>query len=778
MPFGLSNAPSTFQALMNHIFRDLLRKFVLVFFDDILVYSNDLDAHLLHLTQVFDVLHTHGLKIKLSKCSFAQTQVAYLGHIISAQGVAMDPSKIQCIVDWPKPQTVKALRGFLGMAGYYRKFIRHFGLIAKPLSDMLKAHNFIWTSDADIAFVKLKQAMTSAPVLALPNFNEEFFVETDASGSGIGAVLSQQRHPVAFLSKNLSPRNQALSVYDKEMLAVLHAVNKWRPYLLGNSFTILTDHQTLKHMLDQRITTPSQHQWLSKLLGYNYKVQYRAGSLNTVPDTLSRQLEFCSIQNISTPIFDCLSAIDQACTTDTEASSIISSLKQGHPTKKHFSLQNNRLFYKNRIFLPQSSDWRSKVLTEFHSSLQAGHSGYLRTHLRLSRSFAWPRMRKEVKRFVSECDQCQRQNYEAIHPPGLLNPLPILENTWFDISMDFVDGLPLSNGKSSIMVVVDRLSKYGHFLAISHPYTAAGIAEIFTKEIFRLHGMPRSIVSDRDRIFISKFWESFFSLQGTKLCRSSAYHPQSDGQTEVVNRSLEHYLRCFVADKPSQWSELIHWAEWWYNTTFHSAIKMTPFQAVYGNPPPSIPMYLPGTTAVHAVDVALQDRNELLTLLKSHLTIAQNRMKQQSDQTRTEREFSVGDWVYLKLHPYRQQSLVKRPAHKLSPRYYGPFQISARIGAVAYKLVLPPHSKIHPVFHVSLLKKKIGDQLSVTTTLPPITEDGSFGWVPSKVLDMAVIRKGNRSITKWLVQWTGLPAEDATWEEAQTLINQFPHLRA
>ena len=166
------------------------------------------------------------------------------------------------------------------------------------------------------------------------------------------------------------------------------------------------------------------------------------------------------------------------------------------------------------------------MLTEFHSSLQAGHSGYLRTYLRLSRSFAWPRMRKEVKRFVAECDQCQRQNYEAIHPPGLLNPLPIPENTWFDISMDFVDGLPLSNGKSSIMVVVDRLSKYGHFLAISHPYTAAGIAEIFTKEIFRLHGMPRSIVSDQDHIFISKFWESFFSLQGTKLCPARRTTPK------------------------------------------------------------------------------------------------------------------------------------------------------------------------------------------------------------------------------------------------------------
>lgn len=257
------------------------------------------------------------------------------------------------------------------------------------------------------------------------------------------------------------------------------------------------------------------------------------------------------------------------------------SLQQGYPTKKGFSIINGRLHYKSKIFVPQTSDWRSKLLHEFHSTLQAGHSGYVRTLARLSRSFAWPGMRRDTKLFVASCDQCQRQSYERIHPPGLLNPLPIPEDVWLDISLDFVDGLPPSQGKHSILVVVDRLSKYAHFVAVSHPYTAAQIADVFIKEIFRLHGMPRSIVSDRGQIFLSNFWEAFFKFQGTKLCRSSAYHPQSDGQTEVVNRSLEHYLRCFVADKPDSWSSLLHWAEWWHNTSFHSTIRMTPFQALW-----------------------------------------------------------------------------------------------------------------------------------------------------------------------------------------------------
>lgn len=627
MPFGLSNAPSTFQALMNHVFKPLLRKFVLVFFDDILVYSPDLATHVTHLKEVFTILQAHTLKVKQSKCSFAQPTVHFLGHVISGQGVAVDPSKVQCLLDWPKPPNIKALRGFLGLAGYYRRFVHHFGLIAKPLTDVLKSNGFVWTPAAEEAFTQLKQAITSAPVLALPNFSQPFTIETDASNMGIGAVLSQHKHPIAFLSKSLSPKNQSLSVYDKEMFAILFAVDKWRPYLLGQQFTILTDHQTLKHLLDQRISTPSQHKWLAKLLGYDYKIEYRAGSLNTVPDFLSRRHELCSIQTISAPIFDCIHKIDQACTRDTEAQSIITALRQGLPTKKGFSLLNDRLCYKGKIFVPQSSDWRPKLVFEFHSSLQAGHSGYLRTLVRLSRNFSWPGMRKDVKLFVASCDQCQRQSYETIRPPELLQPLPVPEDVWFDISMDFIDGLPNSQGKNAILVMVDRLSKYGHFIAVSHPYTAATIADVFMKEIFRLHGMPRSVVSDRDPIFISQFWKAFYQLQGTHLCHSSAYHPQSDGQTEVVNRSLEHYLRCFVADKPSSWSSLLHWAEWWYNTTQHSTINMTPFQALYGSAPPSVARYLPGSTAVHTVNLALRSRDHLLQSLKDHMTLAQNRMK-------------------------------------------------------------------------------------------------------------------------------------------------------
>ncbi|PRQ33306.1 putative nucleotidyltransferase, Ribonuclease H [Rosa chinensis] len=313
------------------------------------------------------------------------------------------------------------------------------------------------------------------------------------------------------------------------MIAMMFAIDKWRPYLLGNPFTIRTNHQTLKYLLDQRISTPQQHKWVAKLTGYNYTIEYKPGKQNTIPDLLSRRHELLAIQTVSAPIFDSLQLIDRACLNDPEAQGIMQALIKGTTTRKNFTLQNGRLLYKGRIFVPETSDWRSKILHELHASLQAGHSGYLRTLARLAKNFAWPGLRRDVKLFVSSCDQCQRQNYESIHPPGLLQPLPIPEETWEDVSMDFVEGLPTSQGYNSIMVVVDRLSKFAHFIPVAHPFTAPQIVDTFMNEVFRLHGMPKRIVSDRDPIFLNQFWTSFFKLQGTNLCHRSAYHPQSDG---------------------------------------------------------------------------------------------------------------------------------------------------------------------------------------------------------------------------------------------------------
>lgn len=362
--------------------------------------------------------------------------------------------------------------------------------------------------------------------------------------------------------------------------------------------------------------------------------------------------------------------------------------------------------------------------------------------------------------------------------PGLLQPITSPNRIWEEISMDFIDALPMSHGFTTIWVVVDRLSKYAHFIPVKHPYTAASIAQLFMSHIYKLHGLPKSILSDRDPVFLSHFWTELFKRCKVQLNLTSAYHPQSDGQTERVNRCIETYLRCMTGSKPQEWTDWIHLAEWWYNISFHSAIQSTPYEIVYGQPPPPYIPYIPGDSRNTAVDRSLNARERVLKHLKEQLMMAQNRMKQQADKHRSERTFQVGAWVFLKLHPFRQFTLLQQHTHKLSPKYCGPFQILERIGPVAYRLALPVTAKVHNVVHVCLLKKcwsGAEEDSTVISELPDCllrsTESALF---PARVLDRKFVKNRNTARTIWLIQWQGQYAEDATWECARDMLLRFP----
>ena len=809
MPFGLTNAPASFQGLMNKIFRPYLRKFILVFFDDILIYSASWELHLQHLSIALSLLQDNHLFVKLSKCAFGKTQIEYLGHKVSQEGVDADPSKLQAIAEWPIPVSVKALRGFLGLTGYYRKFIPHYGSICSPLTQLTKKDGFHWSPAATVAFQNLKNAMLSPTVLALPDFSKPFIIESDASGTGIGAVLQQDGRPIAFTSQSLSPKNRALSTYEREMLAVIHAIKKWQPYLLGNHFIIRTDHHSLKYFLQNRANSPFQQKWVSKLLGFDYEIQYRKGSDNKAADALSRMFADSAtvldnppttlansdssvpvnsqnsevlgseLTTISYPYLSWLDDLRRHVEQDdwilAKLQIVLNSTSDSAPLKfLRYHFANGFLRYKNRIVLSPTSSWRAKFFEEHHCTPSAGHAGFLKTYKRISRSFYWEGMKNNIKDMVSACAVCQKNKYESLAPAGLLNPLPIPQRIWIDIYMDFITGLPPCKGKSVIFVVVDRFSKATHFLSLSHPYTAHSVAQTFIDQVFKLHGMPTSIVSDRDPIFISSFWKEFFKLQGSKLCLSFGFHPQTDGQTEVLNRCLETYLWCFCSLQPKQWLKWLPWAEWSYNTSYHTATKLTPYEVVYGQPPPHVPVYESGTTKIDSVDQCLQDRNRMLSLLKTNLESAQLRMKRQADKHRTERSFDIGDFVYLRLVPYQQKSLTLHPYHKLHPRFFCPFEVLAKVGPVAYKLKLPPHSKIHPVFHVSCLKKQLGMSISPSLPLPSVHDAGLIQDEPAAILDRRVLQQGSTPVTEVLVHWQNHHIADASWESLDDLKTRFP----
>ncbi|GJV76333.1 putative mitochondrial protein, partial [Tanacetum coccineum] len=607
MPFGLTNAPSSFQALMNEVFAPFLRKFVLVFFNDILVFSKDMTEHAKHLELVLDTMESQQLYAKMSKCVFGTTQVEYLGHVISGKGVSTDSTK-------------------------------NYAAISKPLTLLLKKNSFEWSDLAQQAFDDLKEAMSNAP----------------------------------------------------------------RGYLLGRHFKIKTDHFSLKYLMEQRLSTPFQIKWLPKLLGYDYEILYKKGSENIVANALSRSplpsLQSMIVSEISN---DLLQRIQASWVTDLSIQQIIQKVKDGGNVESKFSWQDEQLRRHGRLVIGNNAQLRSELLKYYHNEPLGGHSGI-----------------------------------------------------WTDISMDFIESLPSSHGKTVIMVVVDTLSKYAHFVPMAHPFKAAQVAQLFLDTIYKLHGLPHTITrdSDRDKVFISHFWKELFKKLGVTLQLSSAYHPQTDGQTEVVNRCVECYLRCMTSEQPKEWVKWIALAEFWYNTNYHTAINTTPFEVVYGQKPPTHVSYMAGDSHVEAVDRSLVAREAAIALLQFHLDRAQQRMKLFADSKRSDRSFNVGDWVLLKLQPHRQVTLRMHKQHKFSPKFYGPFQVLAKHGTVAYKLSLPNTATIHDVFHVSQLKPYKG-QTSTPIPLPLCTQEGLITAIPVVVLDRKIARVNNAAVVYWLVQW-------------------------
>jgi hypothetical protein len=789
---GLTNAPATFQEAMNKVFAPHLGKFVLVYLDDIMVYSKSVEEHAVHLRQVLELLRQHKFLAKLSKCDFCRKEVKFLGHIVSEEGLRVDPKKVSAVQDWPVPLGVPQLRSFLGLANYFRKFIQAYSTIVTPLTS-LTASKVPWEWDAKCqkAFEEVKTALTKAPVLALPDPSKPYTIIADASIHGTGGILLQGDRVVAYLSHKFDTAQRNYHTTDQECLGIIHALQEWRCYVEGIDVTLITDHQPLTYLqsLSSKGPLSRRHaRWMEILSRFHFTWQYRKGTLNAA-DSLSR---------VHGPLGGHLPHVSALCaslvTTDlravmAEAYASDPKFKDSNVTDKWTLDPGSGLWLNKNLQVVVPASKVDTVIKELHDSALGAHQGVNRTHKALRGRFWWPSMYADVARYIAHCPKCQVNKASNAKKAGLLQPLPIPEYCWQSVSMDFVTGLPVSAaGHDAIFVIVDRFSKMCHFVPTTTTCSAEEAMRLFTDNVIRLHGVPRDIVADRDTRWTGHFWAAMAERLGTQLKLSTAYHPETDGQTERMNRVLEEALRSAVSGCEHDWDNHLSLIEFAINNAVADSTKTTPFLMNYLRAP-RLPIDIDVPQSVPAAVKVTEEMHERIEAARRCLRLAQARQVSYANAKRRDLELEEGQEVLLNTEHLRR-AMPGKP--KLQPRYVGPFTILKRVGKVAYRLELPPSYRIHPVFHVSLLKAYTAQKdkpLPPTPVEPVAVPDagpgpafsiGGKAWFtvqdivghkdePSKVKMKGKRKFTTRMIRHYLVRWQGYSTSDDTFRPAREL---------
>lgn len=735
----------------------------------------------------------------------------------------MDPTKVEAIVNWEPLTCLKDVQAFVGFCNFYRRFIKDFSKTVKPLVALTKKDcPFQWSEACQAAFEHLKQTVTSAPVLRHYDRLRPAILETDSSDYVNDGVLSQADddgvlHPVAFYSKNLLPAECNYDIYDKELLAIVRCLEHWRPELelTDIPIQIFSDHRSLEYFMQTKELTRRQARWAEKLADFNFKIRYRDGKSNRKADALTRlpnsiptdsqderrkqqhrallspghfekydaanasqnagELEehINALTDDDIPLYARVALANQE---DEDCERIREAL-ESNPAQifegtnlRHCSDSYHTLFYKSRLWVPSSLELRLELIKESHDPPACGHPGRDRTLDLVKRQFYWPGMKDEVARFIRNCRICQRSKAPRDKYNGLLQPLPVPEQRWRDISMDFITRLPESEGFNAICTIIDRLRKERHYapcIATDDGTSAEATADILMRYVFRTHGLPDSIVSDRGPQFISIVWKALCQRLKIKANLSRAFHPETDGQTERANQDAERHLRTYCSYMQDDWVRLLPIAEFADNNAVADVIGLTPFFANKGFHPRmsfSPPDTLEPTATARARTQQAKANNianrmmEVLDFMRDPAAKSRERMANQANRKRSDVTYEVGDLVFLSSKNIK----TERPSKELDDKMLGPFKVLSKVGS-AYRLELPQSMRIHDTFHPSLLRKAATDPLPGQQPEPPrpVVVDDHEEWEIEDILDARLYGRYKR--LQFRVRWKDEEQPDRQW---------------
>jgi hypothetical protein len=820
MTFGLTNAPAAFQAMMDSIFVTYIRRGdANPFFDDVGIGTtsdprgilSDEDFHIAVCKEILQVFRENKLFLKPEKCLFLKKEIPYLGHIISGEGLRPDPAKLAGVRDWPVPSNVSKLRSFLGFLNYYRRFIPSFSNMAKPLNELLrKAAKWVWGEEQQDAFAKLKKTLLEDVVLSHPSQEQPFLLETDASKYAWGAVLSQLQEdgkwrPVSCLSKGFTEVEKRYDVHDRELLAIIRALESLRHFLMGSKhpITILSDHKNLAYFRTKQFLTDRQVRWADYLSKFDINLRYRPGKQSSVPDLLSRRADHIPEEDIPEPPVTLLppslfhstkkasspsSSPEAICSTKTtDFHSLLFTAQSKDDRIKEFNLLreseavpigwskvDNLWCYRGKIYIPKSL--RVTLFKMLHEDPSAAHPGRQATLFSMRANYYWPLMYQDIERWIQECDLCQRVKIFPRKPHGDLKPIDPTPRLWGVVTSDLITGLPPCQGYDAIWTATDKRGKMIHVAPCTATLDSEGLYRLYLQHVWRLHGTSDKLITDRGPQFASKHAREINRNMQIETALSTAYHPQTDGQSERTNQEVETALRMVVNYHQDDWVDWIPVIEFALNNRYKRSLGTTPFYANYGFHPRlgSLPQV---ESPVTSVEDFVKHIQQVQKDTKASLEQAAEDMKRFYDRHRGPTpEFSVGQKVLLD----NTDLSLNQPTRKLSERRSGPFEIVEKIGTHAYKLRLPQQWKgVHPVFHVSKIYPYREDpERPNFPAPPPDIVEGESEWEVERVLDARV---RNRKL-QFFVKWMGWPESENSWEpeqnleHAKDLIGDFYHL--